>query len=55
MARMSPPTSLGVVIAARCFTFGVMVQCHDGASSNGLADTIKNTIILMVLPMDSGG
>jgi hypothetical protein len=32
-----------------------VIQCHDGASSKGLADTIKNTIILMVLPMDSGG
>lgn len=32
-----------------------VVQCHDGASSKGLAGTIKNTIILMVLPMDSGG
>lgn len=32
-----------------------VIQCHDGASSKGLAGTIKNTIILMVLPMDSGG
>lgn len=32
-----------------------VIQGHDGASSKGLADTIKNTIILMVLPMDLGG
>lgn len=32
-----------------------VIQCHDGASSKGLAGTIKNTIIMMVLPMDSGG
>jgi hypothetical protein len=32
-----------------------VIQGCDGASSEGLAGTIKNTIILMVLPMDSGG
>jgi hypothetical protein len=31
-----------------------VLLCHDGASSKGLADTIKNTIILMVLPNGFG-
>jgi hypothetical protein len=49
---------IGQLVCLRPY-FGVgdldVIQCHDGASSKGLADTIKNTIILMVLPMDSGG
>jgi ParB family chromosome partitioning protein len=32
-----------------------MIQCHQGASSKGLARIINNTIILMVLPMDPAG
>jgi len=32
-----------------------VIQCHDGASSKGLAGTIKNTIKVDGTPMVPGG